>query len=478
MKKSKTRILLINPPQTFYPTSMRFSKSFPIGLAYIAAVLDSEGYSVEILDTLITHFEVMERNSIKQYGMSWKNIEKEIKERQPSIVGITCPFTTQIENTVRISDIVKEIDPDIMTIIGGPDASVRASNILKQSKHIDIAIIGEGECTMLEVVTKYDKCNLGRIDQVAGIAYKKGNEVVVNPMRDFIRKLDDLPLPAYHLFDMNAYFDKRDEYLYANRGGKRLRELPFITSRGCPYNCVFCSIHLHMGKKWRAHSASQVLDHISHVTQRYGVNYIHFEDDNFTLSLERTKAILDGIVERGLKFIWDTPNGVRADHLDKNVLAKMKKTGCIELRIGIESGDQLVLDRIVGKQLMLTQVLETARASQEIGIQVYAFFVLGFPGETIANMKKTVAFAEEISEAYDVHPFFLVATPLYGTRLHEICVQKGYLVKELSSRALSEGTQHYGAPLIRTEDFGPEDIKCLVAQYIDRDTVRRQARFT
>ena len=476
MRRGRSTTLLVNPPQTLYAGSQRFSKSFPLGLAYVAAVLEQAGHPVEILDTLITHSERRKRDGTEQLGMSWKRIRRAIEERHPDIVGITCPFTTQIENASRVSAIVKEIDPDILTVLGGPDASVRASDILKQVETLDVAVIGEGEYTMLELVARHDRGDMGGIENITGIAYRKGREVVVNPRRDFIGNLDELPLPAYHLFDMDAYLDPRDEQLYAWRCRMRSRQLPVITSRGCPYDCVFCSVHLHMGKKWRPHSAGRVLDHLSFLTQRYGVNHIHFEDDNFTLNRRRALAILDGLLEKVIQITWDTPNGVRADLLGRDMLAKMKQTGCLSLTVGVESGDQQVLERIVGKRLELTRVVDTARACQEVGLPLQAFFVVGFPGERIENIERSVAFGEMLAESHGVNLHFLVATPLPGTRLHQICRDEGYLVKEPTPRALAVATQADGEPLIRTESFGPEDLKRILIRQLERAALRERQR--
>lgn len=467
MKISAPTILLINPPQTFYLGSQSFSKSFPLGLAYIAAVLDREGYPVTILDALMTDFEVHTLDGVTQYGMSWQNMRNAITVKRPQIVGITCPFTAQIENAVKVAEIVKDVDPHIMTIIGGPDVSVRAVDILQQTASIDIAVLGEGEYTMLELVTNYQQTSWS-FDHINGIAYRKGQSVVVNPPRAWLSSLDELPLPAYHLFPMEAYLNPEDTWLYANRLGIARRELPLITSRGCPFNCIFCSIHLHMGKAWRAHSATYVLNHLQHVVQHYGVNHIHFEDDNFTFDQARTKQILDGIEQHGWNLTWDTPNGVRADTLTREILEQMRRVGCIGLAIGVESGDQTVLDTLVQKRLKLHDVIITAQDCQEIGIPLYAFFVFGFPGETLQHMRHTGAFAELLTKRYHVIPILLVATPLPGTRLYQRCLEQGYLVRPITPRTLSEGTQPSGQPLIQTPNFCPSDLISIIAKYHSR----------
>jgi anaerobic magnesium-protoporphyrin IX monomethyl ester cyclase len=232
-----------------------------------------------------------------------------------------------------------------------------------------------------------------------------------------------------------------------------------ITSRGCPHSCCFCSVHLHMGKKFRAHSPSYVADHIQFVVDKYQVKNIFFEDDNLTFDQKRMETICDQIVERKIKFHWETPNGIRADRLTLELLKKMKKSGCRSVFFGVESGDQWVSDNIIHKDLDLQKVVEVAKICRKIGLKSGAFYIIGFPGEKKENMKKTVEFALKLKREYDVGMHLLVATPLFGTKLYEECVKKGYLKEDLTPRALAEVRQTKGKPLIETEDFTAEDVK-------------------
>jgi magnesium-protoporphyrin IX monomethyl ester (oxidative) cyclase len=461
------KTLLINPPQTFFPGSQSVVAGLPLGIMYIAATLENNGYEVEILDTLIADFKPLKKGDAKYYGMPGEKIKEEIKRSKPDIVGITCPFTAQVDNAIKVSEIVKDIDTEIPTVVGGPHVSVRATQFLKDAKNVDIAVIGEGEYTMSNIMKYYE--GKQDISKIQGIVYRKGDTVTLNPpKRPFIKNLYELPFPAYHLVDMEKYLNpKRIRY----RSTKYLREISMITSRGCPFNCIFCSIHLHMGKAWRAHSKEYVIEHIEHVVNNYGVEHIHFEDDNLTLNMERFEGFLDGLIEKGVKLSWDTPNGIRSDRLTMDILKKMKKTGCTNLTIGVESGDQFILDTVIDKHLHLEDVIKMAEMCKALNIPLAAFFVIGFPGETKENMKRTTEFALTLKKEYNVNMSLLVATPLYGTRLYEICKEKGYLTQELTPRALSEGTQVDGVGLIKTEDFTPEEVKRLTL-----DAVSIQAR--
>jgi magnesium-protoporphyrin IX monomethyl ester (oxidative) cyclase len=206
------------------------------------------------------------------------------------------------------------------------------------------------------------------------------------------------------------------------------------------------------------------VDHIEHVVNKYRVKTIYFEDDNLTFDIKRFEAICDKIIKKGIKFQWETPNGIRADYLTLNLLKKMKKSGCQSVFVGIESGDQYVLDNIIGKSLKLKKVIKFAEMAKKIGLKTGAFYVIGFPGETKENMKNTIDFALMLKRKYDVGMHLLFATPSYGTRLYEECKEKGYIRKELTPRAFAEVRQNWGLPLIETEDFTAMDVKEIASK--------------
>ena len=221
-----------------------------------------------------------------------------------------------------------------------------------------------------------------------------------------------------------------------------------VTSRGCPFNCCFCAVHLHMGKKFRAHSAKYVVDHIQYVVDKFKVKNIFFEDDNLTLDLPRFEAICDGIISRKIKIGWETPNGVRADCLSLNLLEKMKASGCKSVFVGVESGDQQILDNVICKSLDLNRVVEFAKNAKSIGLKTGAFYIIGFPGESKENMQRTVDFALGLKRDYDVGMHLFAATPSFGTRLYDECKAKGM-------------------PLITTNEFTPNDVKEIAEKALD-----------
>jgi anaerobic magnesium-protoporphyrin IX monomethyl ester cyclase len=447
------KVLLINPPQIFYPGSDAPAGNLPLGLMYIASVLDKAGYKVEILDAFMTNSVFKKIKDMLEVGMPYARIRKEIQRRNPDIVGIANPFTCQTDNAVKVANLVKEVNPAIVTVVGGPHVTVVPVDFLEEAKSVDVAVVGEGEYAMLDISRVFE----GRKDmsEVQGIAYRKNNKVVLNPPRPFIRNLDELPYPAYQLVDMEQYLEPKSiEY----RSFKN-RAISMVTSRGCPFNCCFCSVHLHMGKVFRAHSAKYVVNHIEHMVKKYRVKTIFFEDDNLTFDLKRFEAICDGIIAKGIKVAWETPNGIRADRLTLNLLKKMKKSGCKSVFFGIESGDQHVLDNIIGKSLNLKDAVKVAKMCKDIGLKTGAFYIIGFPGEKKENMLRTVELALRLKRDFDVGMHLFFATPSYGTRLYEECKQKGYIKKDLTPRAFAEVRQSRGLPLIETEDFLSTEVK-------------------
>ncbi len=451
------KVLLINPPQTFYPGSEQPAGNLPIGLLYIGAVLKNAGYEVEILDAFIAAFFQKGDETIT-VGLPFDLIKQQISLRKPEIVGISGPFTCQIENSIRVSKIAKEVNPNIWTVMGGPHVTLVPKDFLEEVQNVDIAVIGEGEYAMLDVAQAFE--GKKQLSKIKGIAYRENGAVVVNSPRSLIEDLDELPFPAYDLVDM-------EQYLNPKKIGYRSfqnRAISMITSRGCPFNCCFCAVHLHMGQRFRAHSAEYVSNHIQYVVDKFKVKNIFFEDDNLTLDVKRFEEICDRIIERKIKIGWETPNGVRADCLNLELLKKMKKSGANSIFVGVESGDQQILDNVICKSLDLTQVIEFAKNAQQIGLKTGAFYIIGFPGETKANMQRTVDFALELKRKYDVGMHLFAATPSYGTRLYEDCKAKGYLPADLSWNSFAQARQAKGMPLITTNEFTPAEVKEIAAK--------------
>jgi magnesium-protoporphyrin IX monomethyl ester (oxidative) cyclase len=455
------KILLINPPQTFYPGSDQPAGNLPLGLMYIAAVLEKSGYQTEILDAFMTDDEFQKKGEITNVGMSFERIKQQINWHKPDIIGIAGPFTCQIDKSIKISSLAKEFDTNILTVVGGPHVTTMPKEFLEEAKTVDIAVTGEGEYAMLDIAKYFE--DKKQLSEILGIAYRKNGQIIVNFPRPFIKNLDELPYPAYNLVNIEQYLSPKKIGYRSFRN----RAISMITSRGCPFKCCFCSVHLHMGSEFRANSANYVVNHIQYVVDKFKVRNIFFEDDNLTFDIPRFEAICDGIIEKKIKIGWETPNGVRADCLNLNLLQKMKKSGCQSVFFGVESGDQQILTNVICKNLDLNRVMEVAKMAREIGLKTGGFYIIGFPGEKKENMIKTVDFALMLKRNFDVGMHLFIATPSYGTRLYEECRAKGYIEEDLTWNSFAEARQPKGMPLISTEDFTSEEVKEIAAKALE-----------
>ncbi len=452
------RIVLVNPPQIYFSESFYFMLVMPIGLMYIASALEKAGHEVSIVDafTLDEGLNLRRRGGMIHIGASWSDIKDAVMKMRPDVVGITNTSTSQLESASRIASAIKSTDSRIKIVLGGPHASASPHDTLVNYSSFDYAVMGEGEAAVVKLVECIEE---GRPpNNVGSICYRKKGRVIVNEKKEWIEDLDSLPIPAYHMLDMEKYFRLLDTDQVTQRSlSTSSRKVTMITSRGCPFNCIFCSINIHMGRKWRAHSADYVIEHIKHLVKTYNVKHIAFEDDNLTLDSKRFERILDGIIDNELEITWDVPNGMRADSLDEKLLRKCKKSGATRIVIAVESGVQRILDDVIDKNLDLNDVISAADACKKVGLGLYTFFVIGMPGEKKEDIARTFKYSWMLLKRYGATSHFSIATPLIGTRLHKLCKDNGYLCKDVSPLSMlpAQGVGFDGG-MIRTEDFDPE----------------------
>ncbi len=463
------RVLLVNPPQRYRKSVTDFSAYFPLGLMYLAAKV-RDACDVEIYDCCVSNHSDADGDVIT-YGDPPDRIREALARKKPDVVGISVPFTTQYGSAVAVANICREVLPGVTTVFGGPDPSVRYSSIL-EDEVCDYCVVGEGEETFHEFVRAFSsgESPVG----IPGLASRENGTAVFKP-REFLLELDELPFPAFDLIDVDGYFS--NPFLYRNRSNIHKKSISLVTSRGCPFRCVFCSIRLHMGRKFRAHSPEYVMKLLQYCVTEHDVRNFHFEDDNLTFDRKRFEVILDRIIEERLDIKWDTPNGVRADTLSRDLLEKAKRAGCYQLSIAVESGSQRVLTKVIRKGSKLDLVLETARHCRELGIVTRGFYVIGFPGETLEEIQATTELALRMFRQFDLFPTLMIATPLYGTELYDICKQERYIAGDPTPEELSNATQSKGCGLIATPEFSTEDIRRVVADFETR-LKRERFRFS
>lgn len=369
----------------------------PLGLAYVAASLEKAGFSVEVLDNYLLEKSIEE-------------LKVELKQRSPTIVGITCSSATY-SRCVETAKGIKEALPFCKVVVGGWHPTYEPDSMLRHPE-IDYVVIGEGERAMVELATHIIE---GRDDAslslIAGIAYRHEGRIVKNAQK-FIGNLDELPFPARHLLPMHMY-DRQIEYLDV----KPVDNMNVM--RGCPYNCAFCETKQLWGSACRGFSPKYVLEEIKHVMTNYGTKGIYFINDNFTIRKKDTLELCALIRQEKIDVEWvcDT----RVDLVSRELLKEMKTAGCKTIWFGGESGSQRILDR-VNKHVSLEQTEAAFKMCREEGIQTASSFLLGIPGETIDEMNATFKFARKLDPDWCRFNIY-VAVP--GSSLYREVIEKG-----------------------------------------------------
>ncbi len=408
MKSRSFKVLLAVPPGGYMAQRWSRGQLMPaLGLSYLAAVLEREGVDVQLLPCHVL-------------GLSWERIGRRIAEAKPDMVGIT----TTTENrfiSFRLAEIIKEAYPPAWVVLGGPHMSTTARDTLTRVKAVVGVVMGEGENTITELVRALQ--NGGGLEKVLGLAYRDGENVVVNSSRPLIADLNLLPMPARHLEPWDLY----NCYLQVPGEG----ELPaanMMTSRGCPFSCNFCATPINWGRRVRGLSPENVLREIEHLVQRYEARVIWFYDHTFNYDPQRLVRICDLIVERCLDIRWYCE--VRVDLLDKASLEKMVRSGCYYVGFGVETATERISREIIGKKATLEQGLEVIDWCREFGIIANPFFIFSHPTETWSEAQQTMEVIEAIKDRCEVSAAILHVYP--GTPLEQRARREGQLPRDFS----------------------------------------------
>lgn len=391
------RVALLNAPyaETYGPLKAASGRYFPLGLGYIAAVLRRGGHEVLFLDP-------------EAQGLPDHAVASRMASFKPGLVGVSCA-TPSFPKARHLAGIAKRVAPGCTTVVGGVHATAMPEAVLKQAPEFDISALGEGEETMLDLADALDQGSLSPdvLRPMPGVAFRDGEGLHINKKREWLRDLDTLPFPARNLVDFDLYVPHAH-----NRRGRRATTA--ITSRGCPYQCIFCASHIVLGYPFRSHSPEYIVDEIEHLAKTYGVDQIIFNDDVFTMDKRRDYKICDLILKRNLKVSWFC--FARVDAVTKDILVAMKRAGCFSIGFGVESGDPTMLKNI-RKNITVEQVRHALALANEVGIKSQCFFVFGNPGETPETVERSIQFAIEIKP---VLAFFNMMVPYPGTEAYDI----------------------------------------------------------
>ena len=397
----------------------------PIGLAYIAAVLEEADIKVSILDASALKYNFKE---------TIQEIEK-LNSKHVLINNASITFSEDLE----LSALIKNEFEDTYITFAGTHVTALPKESLS-NKEIDFIIIGEPEYSVRDLILALEQGK--KLKDISGIGYKHNGNIVLTKARKPIENLDEMPFPARHLIPNAKYF---------NPLAKRLPYTTLLSSRGCPFKCTFCTSIILYGKKWRGRSSKNVVDEIEHVNERFKIKEVFFRDETFSFNRKRVLQICQDIKERGLDITWMC--NTRVDTVDKELLKVMKSAGCHMLKFGVESGDQQILNNLK-KGITLEDTRNAFRWAKELNISTVAHLMLGSPGETKETILKTINFTSELAPDY---ASFNITTPYPGTELFTL-VEEMMKSKIVSSYDMEKALESAQFNMCFTE-LSPKEIE-------------------
>lgn len=401
------RVALVYPPIDIY-TSYWLPH---LGLGYLAAVLEKAEHEVEVIDC------VAEKLTIGDLSLK-------LSEFKPQVVGITAT-TCEISDASEVAKMVKEINPEITTVVGGAHVTALPKKTLEEFPHFDVGIFSEGEMSFVALAEKLEKKKGFR--GIPNLAFRENSRIVLGPS-EYLKDLDSLPFPAWEKFDLTKYKGVLGFF-------KKL-ELPITSGRGCPHRCVFCQRA--MGGLVRLRSPKNVILEIERGIA-LGAKTFNFCDDTFTVAKGRVLEICQGIVDRGLQESISWVCETRVDSVDGETLIAMKRAGCKLTQFGVESGDPKVLKHS-NKKITLPQVRAAFSLSRKIGLKTYMFLIFGLPYETEDSIKRTIDFLMEVAPDYVT---IGILVPFPGTEVLEMA-KKNIGGLELVTRDWDDFQKQFG----------------------------------
>ena len=420
------KILLIDPP--FYRFIGYYNRYFPLGLAYLAAVLRKEGHKVLVYDadcnvnpskmdfTRLEDSYPYYLKSLKDNGHPvWQEMRERIRDFEPDLVGITV-WTTFAASAFKIASLCKGYDNNLPVVMGGPHVSIKYDEVLKICPDVDFLIRGEGEESFVELSRALDPGGkelsaIGhKVSPIKGISYRWNGEIVHNPERDFIQDLDSIPFPARNLLLNKNSYNSEDMGL-------------LMTSRGCPYKCSYCATSI-WKRKVRYRSVDNIIKEIKLVIDIYRTTQFTLKDDSFTVNRKRVIEFCDRLIKEKIRINWDC--NTRVNLVNEELLRKMKKAGCNSIKVGIETGSERILE-LMNKKITFNQCRKAANLFKKIGIHWTGYFMMGLPSETKEDVYQTLKFMKELKPDY---ASFSVYEPFPGTDLFNIGLEKGLVKNE------------------------------------------------
>lgn len=409
VRRSKNmKVVLILPPGGYY--AERWQKGSlmpPLGIGYVAAVLEKNKYDISIIDG---HVE----------GYTQGKLINILKIARPDVVGFT--FTTENRfDAFSMMKRLREAIPGVIIVAGGPHVSLAAEDTLSHIRELDYIVRGEGEYSFLELL---DSIKAGKgADGVEGISYRKDGRVVNNPPRSLVKNLDDIPFPAWHLYSWDKY-----NFTLDVPGKGKIRAVNIMTSRGCPHFCNFCASSKMWGRSCRMRSPENIIEEVELLVDRFRAKALWIFDDTFTVSKARVFGFCELLKKNGPLLDWFCE--IRVDTVNRELLAAMKDAGCYGIGFGVESGSQRIIDEVIGKRIKLDDVKKVTEWCGELGIMTNPFFIFSHPNETIEDVSMTMDMIRKWPRNSHISLSLLHIYP--GTDLERIAKEKGILPEDFS----------------------------------------------
>lgn len=377
----------------------------PLGLAYIASVLEKNGHGVRIIDR-----DALLRKNEMDFDRVDAITLDEIKSSGSGLIGISAT-TPNMSDVGHISKLLKRSCDNAAIVLGGPHPSGEPILSLEENPCVDMVVKGEGEFAMLEIASSLT------LENISGIYYRKAGAILSTAPREPIKDIDDLPLPARHLLDMKFY-TRPSRFTSRNLS---LRTTSVFTARGCPYRCTFCAGPLVFSGKVRFHSPERVVSEIEDLIARYGVEALYFAEDMFLSSKRRAEELLNLFIDKGIsrKIKWMAQ--AKASIITDELLGLMKRAGCVGIEYGFESGSQRILD-LMKKNLKVEESLKAAELTRKARMRFQANIIVGYPGEREDDYKKTISFIRKVRPSMVGFNIFM---PLPGTPSYEQLKREG-----------------------------------------------------
>lgn len=418
MERKHLKIQLIHPPGLYNGETLNTSKpSLPLGLAYVAASLQSAGFCIQIIDAIGEAPGRTKREGLLfRIGLDTQEIVEKIQS-DTCVVGISCMFSYLWPLTRELIREIHKARPDVIIVCGGEHFTAMTEESMKEAP-INYIVMGEGEETVVELM---DALASGRsdFDNIPGISWHSANGIRINPRRGRLRDVDNIPWPGWHLFNVKAY----DDFNLVNGLHKGLT-LPILATRGCPYQCTYCSSPSMWTQLWVTRNPMDVVDEIEAYADEYGATNFPFQDLTAIIKKDWIVRFCNELIRRNLKIIWQFPSGTRCEVIDDEVASLLYHSGGKYLAFAPESGSERTRS-LIKKKMTTEALLKSVRASVRNHLSITIFFVIGFPHDTMEDLTETLRLARRLAiqgvEDIAVNFFF----PIPNTEIHGKLVEKG-----------------------------------------------------